>query len=67
MTIVAFVRIETRKPPLRIEDRLQTGTPETLEIDVHALEADIRRQVEGEVRFRPRTEACMLRTLRIIA
>ena len=47
----SFVRIETRKPPLRIEDRLQTGTPGTLEIDVHALEADIRRQVEGEVRF----------------
>jgi FAD/FMN-containing dehydrogenase/Fe-S oxidoreductase len=39
------------KPPTRLSDRLQTGTPGTLTIDAAALEAEIRSGVAGEVRF----------------
>jgi FAD/FMN-containing dehydrogenase/Fe-S oxidoreductase len=46
-----LVQIETREQPVRIEHRLQTGTPQTLEIDVGTLETTLRKAVKGEVRF----------------
>src|ERR1041384_114551 len=46
-----LVTIQTRTPPTQIKNRLQTGTSATLTIDVAALEADLRRAVQGEVRF----------------
>jgi FAD/FMN-containing dehydrogenase/Fe-S oxidoreductase len=46
-----LVQITTRTPPVIIHDRLQTGTPNTLEINVEALEAELRNNIKGEVRF----------------
>ncbi|MCA1816422.1 MAG: FAD-binding oxidoreductase [Acidobacteria bacterium] len=46
-----LVTIETRTPPTRLHDRLQTGTKQTITVDVTALEADLRARVRGEVRF----------------
>src|ERR1051326_2741674 len=50
-TARSLVTIQTKTPPTRINDRLQTGTTETLTVDVASLEADLRRVVRGEVRF----------------
>lgn len=46
-----LVTIATKTPPLRIEDRLQTGTSGELTIDVASLERTLRKSIEGEVRF----------------
>src|ERR1051326_1407258 len=50
-TARSLVTIQTKTPPTRINDRLQTGTTETLTVDVASLEADLRRVVRGEVRI----------------
>ena len=47
----SFVRISTKTPPTRIENRLQTGTTSTLLIDAKALEKELIAGVKGEVRF----------------
>jgi FAD/FMN-containing dehydrogenase/Fe-S oxidoreductase len=47
----SLVTIETRTPPTRLRDRLQTGTKRTLTVDVAGLEAALRACVRGEVRF----------------
>jgi FAD/FMN-containing dehydrogenase/Fe-S oxidoreductase len=47
----SLIRITTKAPPTRIENRLQTGTTATATIDVAALEKDLRAAVKGEVRF----------------
>src|ERR1043165_7804780 len=46
-----LVTIQTRTPPTKIQNRLQTGTPSTLTVDVGSLAAELRREVRGEVRF----------------
>ena len=46
-----LVTIQTRTPPTRFSNRLQTGTTQTLTIDVAGLEARLRANLEGEVRF----------------
>src|SRR5690242_17966989 len=46
-----FIRITTKGPPTRINDRMQTGTTSTLTLDVGALEKELRAGVKGEVRF----------------
>jgi FAD/FMN-containing dehydrogenase/Fe-S oxidoreductase len=46
-----LVQIETRTPPTILKDRLQTGTPGTIKIDVEKLESQLTRAVKGEVRF----------------
>src|SRR3954451_21698316 len=47
----SVIQITTKTPPTRIHDRMQTGTTASLEIDVPALEKDLRAGIEGEVRF----------------
>jgi FAD/FMN-containing dehydrogenase/Fe-S oxidoreductase len=47
----SLVTIQTKTPPTRINNRLQTGTTATLTVDVAGLEAELRRAVRGEVRF----------------
>jgi len=47
----SLVRLTTRTPPTRIQDRLQTGTTRTAEVDVAAVERELRAGVKGEVRF----------------
>jgi FAD/FMN-containing dehydrogenase/Fe-S oxidoreductase len=46
-----LVTIQTKTPPTQINNRLQTGTTATLTVDVASLEAELRRVVQGEVRF----------------
>ncbi|HYX27327.1 MAG TPA: FAD-linked oxidase C-terminal domain-containing protein [Pyrinomonadaceae bacterium] len=46
-----LVHIQTKTPPTNFNNRLQTGTTRTLEIDIAGLEANLRASVEGEVRF----------------
>ncbi|HSU26347.1 MAG TPA: FAD-binding oxidoreductase, partial [Pyrinomonadaceae bacterium] len=46
-----LVRIQTKRPPIQIKDRLQTGTSDTLDIDVLSLERKLKKEVKGEVRF----------------
>src|SRR5947207_3049877 len=48
-----LVTIQTRTPPTKFHNRLQTGTPSTLTVDVGSLEMELRRVVRGEVRFSP--------------
>src|SRR5437660_11089793 len=47
----SVIQITTKIPPTRIDDRMQTGTTASLQIDVPALEKDLRAGIEGEVRF----------------
>lgn len=46
-----LVTISTKTPPLKIENRLQTGTSGELTIDVASLEQSLRKSIDGEVRF----------------
>jgi FAD/FMN-containing dehydrogenase/Fe-S oxidoreductase len=46
-----LIQITTKQPPTRIENRLQTGTTQTISIDVRSLERELRSAVRGEVRF----------------
>jgi FAD/FMN-containing dehydrogenase/Fe-S oxidoreductase len=47
----SLVRITVKTPPTHIEDRLQTGTTRSVEVNVAALERQLRSTVSGEVRF----------------
>ncbi len=47
----SLIRIDAKTPPVRIEDRLQTGEAATLTVDVRALERELTANVKGEVRF----------------
>jgi FAD/FMN-containing dehydrogenase/Fe-S oxidoreductase len=47
----SFVRITEKTPPTRIDDGLQTGTTRRVDVDVAALERDLRDGIKGEVRF----------------
>src|SRR5512142_121536 len=47
----SLIRIDSKTPPVRIEDRLQTGEPATLTLDARALERELTASVKGEVRF----------------
>src|SRR3954463_8784787 len=47
----SLIQITTKRPPTRIENRLQTGTTGTISIDVRSLELELRSAVRGEVRF----------------
>ena len=51
MPKTSLVQIKTRTAPTTIESHLQTGTNETLAIDVAKLKKELRDAVEGEVRF----------------
>ena len=46
-----LVQIETRTPPTVLKNRLQTGTPGKLSVDVEQLESRLKEAVKGEVRF----------------
>ncbi len=47
-----FIQIQTKQPPTVFEGkRHQIGTDATLEIDVESLIAELKNNVEGEVRF----------------
>lgn len=46
-----LVTIATKTPPLRIENRLQTGTTSELIVDVASLEQTLCESIKGEVRF----------------
>ncbi len=46
-----LVTIATKTPPVKIENRLQTGTNGELTIDVASLERTLRKAIKGEVRF----------------
>src|SRR5581483_8046388 len=46
-----LVQVTTRQPPTHIDDRLQTGTPATVTVDVAALESELAAVIRGEVRF----------------
>jgi len=46
-----LIQIQTKTPPAHDANRLQTGTSRQIAIDVSALESDLRRVVDGEVRF----------------
>src|SRR3954471_15168244 len=46
-----LIQVTTKQPPTRFENRLQTGTTETISIDVRSLERELRSVVRGEVRF----------------
>lgn len=46
-----LVTITTKTPPLKIEDRLQTGTTSEITVDVGSLEQELRQSLKGEVRF----------------
>ena len=45
------VTITAKAPPARIDRDLQTGTPQTLNVDAAGLAAELRSRVRGEVRF----------------
>src|SRR6476646_11347789 len=47
----SLIRIATKTPPTRLEDRLRTGTTSTITLDVAAIEAGLREKLKGEVRF----------------
>src|SRR4051812_47440736 len=47
----SLIQVTTKQPPTRIENRLQTGTTDTISIDVRRLELELRSAVRGEVRF----------------
>jgi FAD/FMN-containing dehydrogenase/Fe-S oxidoreductase len=47
----SLIQIATKRPPTRIQDRLQTGTTDKISIDVRDLELELRSAVRGEVRF----------------
>src|SRR3954466_3876508 len=47
----SLIRITTKTPPTRIENRLQIGTTAQLTLDVAALERELRTGIKGEVRF----------------
>jgi FAD/FMN-containing dehydrogenase/Fe-S oxidoreductase len=47
----SLVQIETRTPPTVLKNRLQTGTPGKLSVDVEQLEFRLKEAVKGEVRF----------------
>src|SRR3954463_12396944 len=46
-----FIRITTKVPPTKINDRMQTGTTSTLTLNVGTLEKELRAGIKGEVRF----------------
>jgi FAD/FMN-containing dehydrogenase/Fe-S oxidoreductase len=47
----SLIRITTKTPPTRFEDRLQTGVTTTIDIDAAAVEQELRAGIAGEVRF----------------
>src|SRR5690242_15045844 len=47
----SLVTLTTKAPPTRFQNSLQTGTTITIEVDIKALEGDLRAAVKGEVRF----------------
>src|ERR1051325_6918069 len=47
----SLVRLTTKAPPTRLQDRLQTGTTRTEDVDVGGIERELRAGVKGEVRF----------------
>jgi FAD/FMN-containing dehydrogenase len=47
----SLIRITVKDPPPQIDDRLQTGRTDHLEIDVAELERELRVGMKGEVRF----------------
>src|SRR4051794_17206054 len=47
----SLIRIATRTPPTHVENRLQTGTPASLTLNVAEIERELRDGVKGEVRF----------------
>src|SRR4051794_3701591 len=47
----SLVEIRTKTPPTRFHDRLQVGTTGHLEVDVGAVESELRAGLKGEVRF----------------
>ena len=46
----SLIQITTKRPPTRFENRLQTGTTDTIDIDVRSLELELRSAVRGEIR-----------------
>src|ERR1043166_3000606 len=46
-----LIQIQTKVPPTHFSNRLQTGTTQSLTVDVAALEHRLRANVRGEVRF----------------
>jgi FAD/FMN-containing dehydrogenase/Fe-S oxidoreductase len=47
----SLVQITTKRPPVTITDRLQTGTSDIIEVDVRALTRSLTKDIKGEVRF----------------
>jgi FAD/FMN-containing dehydrogenase/Fe-S oxidoreductase len=47
----SVIQITTKTPPTHFQDRLQTGTTSTVELNVAALEHELRVGIDGEVRF----------------
>src|SRR5947209_10845342 len=47
----SMIQITTKTPPTRFQDRMQTGSTSSLQIDLAALENDLRAGMKGEVRF----------------
>jgi hypothetical protein len=46
-----LVCLETKTPPTRLDNRLQTGTYAATLVDVVSLERELRASIEGEVQF----------------
>ena len=46
-----LIQINTKQPPTKFENEHQTGTNATLEVDVESLIAELKANIEGEVRF----------------
>src|SRR5205085_7377130 len=47
----ALIRIMTKAPPAAVDGRVQAGETTALDVDVAALEHELRDTVAGEVRF----------------
>ncbi len=47
----SVIQITTKTPPTHLQDRLQTGTTSTVQLNVAAVEHELRVGIEGEVRF----------------
>src|SRR3954469_8101424 len=47
----SLIQVTTKQPPARIENGLQTGTTNTIGIDIRGLELELRSVVRGDVRF----------------
>jgi len=46
-----LIQIPTKTPPTHFNDRLQTGTTGSLDVDAAALERELRSKLRGEIRF----------------